>query len=118
MFGVGSALLLWLVSQALWLIPTWQVSKRPGFQALRASVMADRGFAQALRGPIEADAFPESYTIGDGVERYTVIVAGADGVIRVAGEVRDGKVVHQQSSGIATWSSAWDARKRRQSQAR
>tara|TARA_R110002072_G_scaffold86188_4_gene194605 strand:+ start:169 stop:747 length:579 start_codon:yes stop_codon:yes gene_type:complete len=111
--GAGVATLV-LGSQLLWAIPAWIVSQRPGFEALRQGVEADRGYQQALWGPVEADAWPETYTLPEdpqGLERYTLIARGPGGEIRVEGHVKEGKVVHMQSRGVADWRSAWRARK-------
>lgn len=108
-----SALALGLAAQALWAIPTYLASRRPGFEALRQAVEADRGYEQALWGPVQADAWPETYAFPEdpkGLERYTLIARGPGGVIRVEGHIQEGKVVHMRSRGIADWRSAWRAR--------
>jgi len=101
-------------SQLLWAIPAWLVSQRPGFEALRQGVEADRGYQQALWGPVEADAWPETYLLPEdpaGLERYTLIAHGPGGSIRIEGHVKEGQVVHMRSRGVADWRSAWRARK-------
>lgn len=109
------AVSLLLLAQVLWAIPTWLVSRRPGFQALRQSVEGDRGYQQALWGKVEAASWPDSYAFPDkGPERYTLLVSGPAGEIRVEAHVLEGKVVHRQSLGVADWRSAWNTRKNRQ----
>jgi hypothetical protein len=101
-------------TQLLWVIPTYLVSRRAGFEALRESVEADRGYQQALWGPVQADAWPETYLLPEdpeGLERYTLVARGPGGVIRVEGHVKGGEVVHMRSRGVADWRSAWRARK-------
>lgn len=110
----ASVLALTLGAQLVWAIPTYLVSRRPGFQALRQSVEADRGFQQALWGPVQADAWPETYLLPEdpeGLERYTIVAHGPGAAIRVEGHVKEGKVVHMRSRGVADWRSAWRARK-------